>query len=160
MVFGKKKVNNYMNILKYKGYDGTSEIDMEQMVCRGKILFIDDVVTYKADSPKELQQEFEEAVDDYLDTCAYLNREPQKPLKGQFNVRITPALHKAATNRALEEDLYLNDIVSKAIDSYVNGIRDINHNITIEVSGDKGAIKTYAATAATETTWEDQTNVQ
>ncbi len=57
-----------MDILKYKGYEGTSELDMEQKVCRGKILFINDLVTYKAESPKELHQEFESAVDDYLET--------------------------------------------------------------------------------------------
>lgn len=144
-----------MDILKYKGYEGTSELDMEQGVCRGKILFINDLVTYKTDSPKELQQEFELAVDDYLETCDFLDRKPQKPLKGQFNVRIEPLLHKGATVRALEENTTLNDIVCKSIDSYLNGTQDINHNITIEVSGNEDAIKTFATTASTETTWEE-----
>ncbi len=29
-----------MDILKYKGYEGSTKIDMERGVCRGKILFI------------------------------------------------------------------------------------------------------------------------
>ena len=33
-----------MNILNYKGYEGTAEIDMESRICRGKILFINDLV--------------------------------------------------------------------------------------------------------------------
>lgn len=69
----------------YKGYEGTADMDMERQVCRGKILFIDDVVTYEADSPRGLQQEFEAAVDDYIETCALVGKEPQKPMKGQFN---------------------------------------------------------------------------
>jgi len=54
---------------------------MEQGVCRGKILFTSDLVTYKADAPAMLQQEFEAAVDDYLEACVELGREPRKPLK-------------------------------------------------------------------------------
>lgn len=67
-----------MDILRYKEYEGTAERDMERMVCRGKILFIDDLVTYVADTPARLQQEFEAAVDDYLATCALLLRPSQK----------------------------------------------------------------------------------
>jgi predicted HicB family RNase H-like nuclease len=73
-----------MGILKYKDYEGTAELDMARRVCRGKILFIDDLITYEAMSPAELQTEFEAAVDDYIDTCATLGREPQKPLRGQL----------------------------------------------------------------------------
>ncbi|WP_313456134.1 type II toxin-antitoxin system HicB family antitoxin [Stenotrophomonas sp.] len=66
-----------MNIIKYAGYEGTGELDQESLVCRGRILFIDDLVTYQADSPKDLQAAFEEAVDDYLATCKALDRRPQ-----------------------------------------------------------------------------------
>ena len=41
---------------------------MSRQVCRGKILFISDLVTYEAQSPVELQKEFELAVDDYIET--------------------------------------------------------------------------------------------
>ena len=34
-----------MDILKYKDYEGTAELDMSRGVCRGKILFINDLVT-------------------------------------------------------------------------------------------------------------------
>ncbi|MFZ5524375.1 MAG: type II toxin-antitoxin system HicB family antitoxin [Pseudomonadota bacterium] len=116
-----------MEILKYKDYEGTAELDMARCVCRGKILFIDDLVTYEAASPSDLQKEFEAAVDDYIETCTTLNREPQKPLKGQFNVRIPVALHKAATLRALADNISLNDVVVRALDTYVNMRVDVNH---------------------------------
>lgn len=109
-----------MDILKYKDYEGTAELDMVRRVCRGKILFIDDLVTYEAASPTELQTEFEAAVDDYLDTCAALGRAPKKPLRGQFNVRIPPALHKAAALRALADNVSLNDVAVRALDEFVN----------------------------------------
>ena len=109
-----------MDILNYKGYEGTADIDMSRQVCRGKILFIGDLVTYEAQSPAELQKEFESAVDDYIETCKILGREPQKPLKGQFNVRIPPVLHKSATMRALADNVSLNDVVVRALESFVN----------------------------------------
>ncbi len=109
-----------MDILNYKGYEGTADIDMSRQVCRGKILFIGDLVTYESQSPAELQKEFESAVDDYIETCKILGREPQKPLKGQFNVRIPPVLHKSATMRALADNVSLNDVVVRALESFVN----------------------------------------
>lgn len=115
-----------MDILRYKDYEGTAELDMARGVCRGKILFITDLVTYESESPAKLQKEFEAAVDDYIETCTALEREPQKPLKGQFNVRITPVLHKDATLRALKDNISLNEVVVHALDAYLN-VRDINH---------------------------------
>ncbi|WP_312317185.1 type II toxin-antitoxin system HicB family antitoxin [Stenotrophomonas sp.] len=110
-----------MNIIKYAGYEGTAELDLESMVCRGRILFIDDLVTYQADSPKELQAAFQEAVDDYLATCKALGRRPQKPLSGTFNVRISPALHRAARLRAVKDEVSLNEVVAAAVRFYVDG---------------------------------------
>ncbi|MBI5140591.1 MAG: type II toxin-antitoxin system HicB family antitoxin [Nitrospirae bacterium] len=118
-----------MDILKYKEYEGTAELDMTRRICRGKLLFIDDLVTYEAASPTELQMEFEAAVDDYVETCATVGKEPQKPLKGQFNVRIPPALHKAATLKALTDNISLNDVVVRAMDAFVNVRADSNQNI-------------------------------
>lgn len=115
-----------MDILIYKDYEGTAEVDMTREVCRGKILFINDLVTYEAASPAKLQKEFEAAVDDYLETCEALGRKPQKPLKGQFSVRISPSVHKEAALRALKESISLNEVVVYALDAYLNS-RDVNH---------------------------------
>lgn len=117
-----------MNIIKYAGYEGTAELDLDLGVCRGKILFIDDLITYQADAPKEIQAAFEEAVDDYLETCRELNREAQRPLSGVFQVRVTPELHKAARLRAAADDVSLNEVVSSALDCYVNGTSHITNN--------------------------------
>lgn len=122
-----------MNILKYRDYEGTAEIDMDRQVCRGKMLFINDLVTYEADSPKQLQYEFEAAVDDYIETCEEFGRTPQKPLKGQFNVRIPPVLHKSAVLRALQDNASLNDVVIKALDSYITMTTNVNHSVRVTV---------------------------
>ena len=115
-----------MDIIKYKDYEGTAELDMERGVCRGKILFIKDLVIYESSTPKELQKAFEHAVDDYLETCKELGREPQKPFNGVFNVRIGPELHRKSALRAKSESVSLNEVVTKAITAYV---RDVNQGL-------------------------------
>lgn len=111
-----------MNILKHKGYEGSVELDLEGGVCRGKMLFVRDLVTFQAVSIADIQHEFAAAVDDYLETCLALGREPEAPLKGQFNVRIPPALHKAAVLRAVSDNSSLNDVVVRALDAFVNAV--------------------------------------
>ncbi|WP_138677608.1 type II toxin-antitoxin system HicB family antitoxin [Candidatus Accumulibacter phosphatis] len=143
-----------MDILKYKDYEGTAELDMSRRVCRGKILFIDDLVTYEAASPAELQTEFEAAVDDYIDTCATLGREPQKPLRGQFNVRVPPALHKAAALRALAENVSLNDVAVRALDAFVNIHSVVSHNVRVTLDIPEESLTTLVSSASTQTQWE------
>lgn len=120
-----------MEILKYLGYEGTAELDMDRGVCRGKVLFITDLVTYQADTPKELQAAFEASVDDYVETCATLGREPVKPMTGQFNVRIGADRHRALTIRAAQDDLSLNAVVVKAVDCYLEGNPPVTNHFHI-----------------------------
>ena len=108
-----------MDILKYKDYEGTAELDMARGACRGKILFIDDLVTYESSSPAALQKEFEAAVDDYLETCAHLGKEPLRPFRGLFNVRVAPALHRTASLRAVADGVALNEVVVRALDAFL-----------------------------------------
>jgi len=109
-----------MDLLQYNGYEGTAELDMARRVCRGRLLFIDDLVTYEAATPDLLQKEFEAAVDDYLQTCAQVGKDPQRPFKGLFNVRVPPILHRAAAIRATCDGVALNEVVVQALTAYLN----------------------------------------
>ena len=113
-----------MEILKYRDFEGSAELDMDQQVCRGKILFIDDLVTYQSASIKGLQKQFEDAVEDYIQTCEQIGKEAQKTCKGQFNVRVSQDLHKAATRRAVLDGTRLNDIVCKALQAYLTSTKN------------------------------------
>jgi predicted HicB family RNase H-like nuclease len=63
-----------METLKFKGYEGTTELDQERGVFRGKLLLAHDLVTYEAATLAGLRTEFEAAVEDYLETCRALGR--------------------------------------------------------------------------------------
>jgi predicted HicB family RNase H-like nuclease len=145
-----------MDILKYKGYEGTAELDVSLGVCRGKILFIDDLVTYQSKEVGALQAAFEAAVDDYLETCKELGREPQTAFKGLFNVRVSPALHKALALRAVAEGVTLNEVVVRACDAYTC-VKDINHNHhhTLTINTEDSSTLTRIVSSSSDVQWEE-----
>jgi predicted HicB family RNase H-like nuclease len=118
-----------MNALDYKGYQGSAEVDLDSGVLHGKLLFVNDLVTYEATTVTELLQQFRAAVDDYVETCRELNREPHKPCSGVFNVRVGPELHRAASVRAMQEGVKLNALVVNALTQYLRD-KEIRHTHT------------------------------
>jgi predicted HicB family RNase H-like nuclease len=141
-----------MSILRHKDYEGTVETDLDRLVCHGKILFIDDLVTYEAKTLPDLKKEFEAAVEDYLETCRQLNRPAQKPLRGQFNVRIAPELHKAAVVRAAADGVTLNAVVVRALEGYLSGPTQ-RQGITLVVREGKGVIEPMLSSSSMEEVW-------
>lgn len=108
------------DFLNYKGYYGSIEVSIEDNVLHGKILFINDLVTYEANNVSGLKTAFQEEVDDYIAFCAEVGKEPEKPFRGTFNVRIDPELHKKAAIEAVKRGLTLNQFVSTAISNEVD----------------------------------------
>lgn len=111
------------NILRYKGFLGSIEISIDDNCIHGKLLFIDDLITYEAESPAQIEDEFKAAVDDYLETCKQLDREPLKPFSGTFNVRIGSELHHALAQYATSNETSINDVVKKALSEYIDKSR-------------------------------------
>lgn len=106
------------NILEYKGYYAKVEYSSEDKVLFGKIEGINDLVNFESDSTEGIEKEFREAVDDYLEFCKEVGKEPDKVYKGTFNVRITPELHKKAALIALKNGDSLNRTIEKALEEY------------------------------------------
>lgn len=70
-----------MSTITYKGYAAQFEFSEDDACLVGHISDISDIVGFHGDSVEELKVAFEEAVDDYLETCEALNREPAKPVQ-------------------------------------------------------------------------------
>ena len=56
-------------ILQYKGYYGSVNFSAEDKCFFGKILNINDLVSFEGMNVKELKSAFQEAVDSYLQAC-------------------------------------------------------------------------------------------
>ena len=119
-----------MELLSHKGYSGSVETSVTDNVLHGKILFINDLVTYEADNIPQLKAEFVAAVNDYLDTCAQIGKIPQKSCSGQYNVRVTPELHRLAQQRAAEVGTSLNAVTASALECYLKAPAQRNHSET------------------------------
>lgn len=114
-------------LLKHKGYAGTVEYALEDGVLHGKVLFVADLITYEAESLPALKSAFEEAVDDYLQTCQDMGKDPDRPASGAFNVRTGEDRHQALILCSLREGVPLNALVNRAIDLLLNSAQ-VEHN--------------------------------
>ena len=103
------------DIIKYNEYYAVVHFSAEDEVFYGKILGINDLITFEGQSVKELKKSFKEAIDDYLETCKELDKVPEKTYKGSFNVRVSPGLHREVALAALQKNVTLNDFVKNAI---------------------------------------------
>lgn len=103
-------------MMKYKSYSAAIHYSAEDEVFYGKVFGLNDLVSFEGSTVKELKKAFKEAVDDYLDTCHKLGKEPEKAYKGSFNIRIPSELHRQAAYYASLQNISLNDLVRNAID--------------------------------------------
>ncbi len=102
-------------LITYKDYRGSIEYSAEDEVFYGKVIGINDLVSFEGTNVGELKESFKESVDDYLDTCLQMDKEPEKEYKGSFNVRVPADLHKMAAGIAAIKNISLNKFVENAI---------------------------------------------
>lgn len=133
---------------EYKGYSGSAEVSIADNLLHGRLLFITDIVSYVADTPQQLKAAFEEAVDDYLQTCAELGDEPNRPFKGSFNVRLGPDRHKRAALAAISQGKTLNEWMCIATDAALKQepLIATNH-VTVKLYASQSEVKTFATNA-------------
>ena len=108
-----------MNVIRYKGFLGSVEASPEDKCLYGKLLYINDLVTYEAETVADLEAEFKSSIDDYCETCKKLGREPMKPFKGSLNVRIGQELHKEVALHAAFSGISLNEYIKLAVQNQV-----------------------------------------
>ncbi len=108
--------------LVYKDFIGTVHFSTKDSVFYGKIEGINDLVTFEGETVVDLKKAFEESVDDYIEICKEVEKDPLKSFKGSFNVRIAPELHSKAFKAALLKGKSLNQLVQEAIEKEVGSL--------------------------------------
>ncbi len=108
-----------MKPMSYQGYSARIEYSEEDGCFVGHIAGIQDIVGFHGDSVSELRTAFEEAIDDYLETCKRLNRLPQKSYSGRLMLRVSPDIHAAVATAAEVNGKSINqwatEIFSRAV---------------------------------------------
>ncbi|MBT6314733.1 MAG: type II toxin-antitoxin system HicB family antitoxin [Alphaproteobacteria bacterium] len=94
--------------MTHNGYTARVEYDDDDQIFFGQIAGITDNVEFHGETVQELRAAFEEAVEDYIGTCAKIGKEPQKPYSGRVMFRIDPETHRRAAIAAEVAGLSLN----------------------------------------------------
>jgi predicted HicB family RNase H-like nuclease len=102
--------------MTYKGYTARIEFDDDDGIFFGRVAGIRDGVGFHADTVDGLRAAFREAVDDYLETCAKLGKEPQKAFSGQMMFRVNPEVHRKAALAAELAGKSLNQWAEEVLD--------------------------------------------
>jgi len=102
-------------MMKYKGYIGHVEYDHEARIFHGEVLGLRDVITFQGRSVEELEQAFQDSVEDYLRWCEARGEPPEKAFSGTFNLRIPPDLHAQLAFQAKARGISLNSYVMEQL---------------------------------------------
>lgn len=116
---GLLKIITIMNTLKYKDFIGTVGFSENDNVFFGKVEGINGLVTFEGESVKELQQSFQEAVDDYIAYCEAEGIKPHKTFSGSLNVRISPETHIKAAMLAKQAGISINAFIRNAVEKQI-----------------------------------------
>ena len=102
-------------MIEYKGYTGVFEFDASIDAFHGRVIGLLDVVTFEGRSLDDLRSAMKDSVEDYLELCAEVGKDPERPYRGEFLVRTTPEVHRAVATAAEAEGMSLNAWIETAI---------------------------------------------
>jgi len=105
--------------LQHHGYDGSVEYSAEDKMLHGRVVGIRDMISFGGKSVRELEKNFRDAVDEYLEFCKKKGKTPNKPFKGSLSVRLRDGLHTKAAIFAEKNDVKINTVINDALDEYL-----------------------------------------
>jgi predicted HicB family RNase H-like nuclease len=114
-----KAVTWMSNVMAYKSFTAKIEYSTEDEVLFGEVDGVSDLISFEGKSVPEIEQAFHNAVDEYLDLCKQVGKDPDKVYRGSFNVRISPTLHRALAVKANHDGKSLNQTIATAVSQYL-----------------------------------------
>lgn len=104
------------NIMQYKNYIGSVEFSEEDGLFYGKLLGIRSLISYQGSNARALVNDFHEAVDDYLQSCAADGKKPEVPYKGSTNLRFKPDTYRRMAIYTTRMNQSINSFVEEAVE--------------------------------------------
>ena len=107
-----------MNNLEYKGYYGSIEYSKEDKCLYGKVLgMTKDSIIYEGNTVEELENDFRDAIESYLDGCKEIGIKPRKGYNGVLNIRIPSDIHCRVAMYAENHGTSINAFIKESIES-------------------------------------------
>ena len=86
--------------LFYKGYRTNVEFDEEEKYYYGKLEGIRDLVNFGTDFEDKIVEEFHAAVDDYIEYCNDIGKEPNREVSNDLNLQVNSRMYETLVNSA------------------------------------------------------------
>lgn len=96
------------NKMTYRGYTASLEFDPDDNILVGRVLDIDDIISFHGDSVAKFSHAFHKAIDNYVAACEKIGQAPEKPASGRLMLRVDPVVHAAALKAASHTGQSLN----------------------------------------------------
>jgi predicted HicB family RNase H-like nuclease len=109
------------NSMSFKGYTASMIFDTEDKVIVGRVVDIDDIISFHGSSVSEFETNFHAAIEDYLSAAKVLGSPAEKPASGKVMLRIAPEIHAAALRAAARSGISLNKWAEGALRSAARG---------------------------------------
>jgi len=103
------------NVLRHNGYQARVDFDADDRIFVGRIVGIDDIVTFHADTVEGLIEAFKESLEDYIETCAKIGKSPERSYSGTVYLRVSEATHANAAKAAELAGKSLNEFGEEAL---------------------------------------------
>ena len=104
-----------INTMTYRGYTASMTFDADDKIIVGRVLDVDDIITFHGESVAEFESNFHMVVDDYIAACESLGSVPEKPASGRLMLRVSPNVHAAALKAAARHGVSLNKWAEQAL---------------------------------------------
>jgi predicted HicB family RNase H-like nuclease len=102
--------------MTHNGYSARIDYDDEDGILTGRIAGIRDGIGFHADTVEALREAFHEAVDDYIETCRTIGKEPQKAYSGQMMFRVNRDVRRKAALASELSGKSLNQWAEEVLD--------------------------------------------
>jgi predicted HicB family RNase H-like nuclease len=104
-----------MNSMTYLGYTARMDFDVDDKIIVGRVVDIDDIITFHGASVPEFEAAFKTAVDGYIHACEQLGQAAEKPASGRLMLRVSPVVHAAAVKASARSGQSLNKWAEKVL---------------------------------------------
>lgn len=105
--------------MNYKGFTAKIEFAADDKVFVGRLIGIDDIVMFEAETVEDLNKAFEETVDFHIEVCEKTGKKVKKSYSGKLLFRLPDKLHAEIAEAATREGKSINEWGKKVFESAV-----------------------------------------
>jgi predicted HicB family RNase H-like nuclease len=105
------------NVISYRGYHAQITYDPSADAFHGRVLGMQDVISFYGRTPDELRKEMKAAVEDYIAWCRQEGDKPEKSWAGKLTLRADEDVRRrvriAAAARGQSVNAWINQVIDR-----------------------------------------------